>query len=524
MGSEPHGPGTFDHLSAARAGVTLPQHPLPAEADDEVGAPLRVWRRLLVEPPRPRSVAIRPNAHWYAVGTVCVGAFMGQLDASIVTVAFPTLKHTFDAGQGSVTWVGLAYLLTLVALVTAFGRVADMVGHKLLYTYGFMVFIVGSALCGFAPNLGSLDAFRVLQAVGAAMLQANSVAIIALAMPRHKLGRAIGIQGAAQALGLAFGPSVGGLLIAFGGWRLIFFVNVPVGIVATALAWFLVPRSRELRPWVRFDWTGLALFIPTVTALLYLVSLGNERGWLSPGILTALAVCVVGGVLFLRHERRFATPMLDLNLFRRVPFSAGVSSGLLSYLVMFGALYSVPFFLEDGPGHLSPGLTGLELTVMPAALGVVAPFAGRAADVVGARLFTVAGMGLSALSLAVLGLVHPSGAALLLALVGLGLGLGLFTPPNNAAIMGSVPREQAGEASGVLNMTRGMGTAMGLASTSLVLGLVAGAHAEVPGLIVRGFTASALFLAGIAAAAMGLAALRGPVSVAPGTPRGWTEA
>ena len=443
---------------------------------------------------------------------------MGQLDASIVTVAFPPLKHAFHAGQGSVTWVGLAYLLTLVALVTAVGRFADMVGHKLLYTYGFMVFIVGSALCGLAPSLGSLDGFRVLQAVGAAMLQANSVAIIALAMPHHKLGRAIGIQGAAQALGLAFGPSVGGLLISLGGWRLIFFVNVPVGIVATALAWFLVPRSRDLRPWVRFDWGGLALFIPAVTALLYAVSLGNERGWLSPGILAALLVCAIGAVLFLRHERRSSAPMLDPGLFRRVPFSAGISSGLLSYLVMFGTLYAVPFLLEDGPAHLSSGLTGLELTVMPAALGLVAPFAGRAADVVGARPLTVAGMGLSALSLAVLSVAHSPGAPLLLALVGLGIGLGLFIPPNNAAIMGSAPREQAGMASGVLNMTRGMGTAMGLAFTSLVLGLVAGDHAEVPGLIARGFTASALFLAGIAAAAMGLAALRGPVTVGRGTP------
>jgi EmrB/QacA subfamily drug resistance transporter len=477
-----------------------------------------IWRRLLVEPPRLESIRRRRNAPWFAVATVCVGAFMGQLDASIVTVAFPSFRVAFHAGLGSVTWVGLAYLLTLVALVTAVGRFADMVGHKLLYVYGFLVFIIGSGLCGLAPNLGSLDAFRVLQAVGAAMLQANSVAIIALAMPRQRLGQAIGIQGAAQALGLALGPSIGGLLIALGGWRLIFFVNVPVGLAATALAWFLVPRSRDLRPWARFDWSGLALFVPSIAGLLYAISLGNESGWLSAGTLTALFVCLVGGALFLRHERRSAAPMLDLDLFRRVPFSAGISSGLLSYLVMFGALYAVPFLLEDGPAHLSPGLTGLELTVMPAALGLVAPFAGRAADIVGARPLTVAGMGISALSLVVLGITHPSGATLLLALAGLGLGLGVFTPPNNAAIMGSAPREQAGVASGVLNMTRGMGTAMGLAFTSLVLGLVAGPHTETPGLIVRGFAASSLFLAGVAAAAMGLAALRGPVRVAPGTP------
>jgi EmrB/QacA subfamily drug resistance transporter len=472
--------------------------------------------RLLVEPPRPAAIRDRPNAHWFAVGTVCIGAFMGQLDASIVTAAFPTLQTAFHAGAGSVTWVGLSYLLALVAMVTAVGRFADMVGHKLLYTYGFVVFIVGSALCGLAPNLVSLDGFRVLQAVGAAMLQANSVAIIALAMPPDKLGRAIGIQGIAQALGLALGPAVGGALIALGnglmtpanGWRLIFFVNVPAGIVATALAWFLIPRSRNLAERLRFDWTGLVLFVPAVAAFLYAITtIADDRGVtpLPIGLLAASAA-LIG--LFLRRERTTEAPLLDLRLFRRLPFSAGVSSGLLSYLVMFGALFAVAFYLQRGPEHLGTGPMGLELTVMPLAFGVVAPFAGRAADRVGARPLTVAGMLLSTASLVWLGMAPPRGAALLPPLAVLGIGLGLFTPPNNAAIMGAAPREQAGVASGVLNMTRGMGTSMGQAFTALILALIAGSLAS-PGLVVSGFAASAYFLAAAALLAAGLAALRG---------------
>ncbi|MHB8328706.1 MAG: MFS transporter, partial [Acidimicrobiales bacterium] len=215
-------------------------------------SPARGWRRLLVEPPRPAAVRDRPSAFWLVVATVCIGAFMNQLDASIVTVAFPTLQRQFHVTIGAVTWVGLTYLLTLVGLITAVGRVADMVGRKLLYIYGFLVFIVGSALCGLAPTLGALDVFRVLQGIGAAMIQANSVAIIVLAVPAGKLGRAIGIQGAAQALGLAMGPTLGGLLIALGGWRLIFFVNVPAGLIGTALGWFLIPRSRHLQARVAF--------------------------------------------------------------------------------------------------------------------------------------------------------------------------------------------------------------------------------------------------------------------------------
>ncbi|MGH9063486.1 MAG: DHA2 family efflux MFS transporter permease subunit [Acidimicrobiales bacterium] len=466
------------------------------------------WRRLLVEPARPDSVRRRPDAHWFAVGTVCVGAFMGQLDASIVTQAFPTLEHDFHASLGGVTWVGLAYLLTLVALVTAVGRFADMIGRKLLYTYGFIVFIVGSGLCGLAPTLLSLDGFRVLQAVGAAMLQANSVAIIYLAMPPDKLGRGIGIQGAAQALGLALGPTVGGLLIALGGWRLIFLVNVPVGIVGTTLGWFLIPRSRHLQGRAAFDWTGFACFVPAVVCLLAAVSFGDQAGWGSPLIIGMLVASAVLGTAFVARERRARAPMLDLSLFRRVPFSAGVASGLLSYLVLFGVLFVVPFFLERGLG-LGPGRAGLELTVMPVALGITAPLAGRLADRVGARPLTVGGMLLSAAAFVALALFHGDLGAFLVELAVLGAGLGMFTPPNNAAIMGAAPREQSGVASGVLNMTRGMGTAMGLAFTSLVFGLIVGGERSRASLVTSGFVASALFLAVVALGAMVLAGLRG---------------
>jgi EmrB/QacA subfamily drug resistance transporter len=453
-----------------------------------------------VEPARPASIRARPDAPWLAVGTVCIGAFMGQLDASIVTVAYPTLHTAFHVGLGAVTWVGLTYLLVLVALVTAMGRVADMIGHKLLYTYGFMVFIAGSALCGLAPSLGFLDGFRVLQAVGAAMLQANSVAIIALAMPPERLGRAIGIQGTAQALGLAFGPTVGGLLIALGGWQLIFFVNVPVGVVACLLAWFLIPRSRHLQRRTAFDWIGLGLFVPAVSALLLAItSLADGHGGVSAEVALLLAGCAILGGLFLLREWRAPAPMLDLRLFRRVAFSAGIASGLLSYLVMFGALYAVAFYLEDGPQQLSPAITGLELSIMPVAFGMVAPFAGRAADHLGARVPTVAGMLLAAAGLAILAL---------LPLAGLGAGLGIFTPANSAAIMGAAPRRQAGVASGVLNMTRGMGTAMGQAFAALILSLAAAGLVH-PSALVSGFGACALFLAVVALAAAGLAALRG---------------
>ena len=464
------------------------------------------WHRLVMEPKRPDAIRKRPNAYWLAVAAVCVGAFMGQLDASIVTVALPTLQRTFQASVGAVTWVGLSYLLVLVATVAAVGRFADMWGRKLLYVYGFGIFIVGSALCGFAPSLGALIGFRALQAVGAALLQANSVAIIVLAVPKGSLGKAIGIQGAAQAIGLAVGPTVGGFLLATGGWRLIFYVNVPIGIVGVIAGLLLVPRSRHLQARLPFDWTGLALFFPAVVAVFSAISFGNSKGWTSPAILCLFLVGLALGAGFVRRERRCGQPMLDLGLFRRSRFSAGITSGMLSYLVMFGVLFLVPFYLERGL-RLRPGRAGLELMVMPLALGIMAPVAGRLADRLGARPLTIGGMVTVAGGLMALAAIRPSTLVFLVLLAIVGVGLGLFIPPNNAAIMGSVPLEHSGLASGVLNMTRGMGTALGLALTGLVFDL-SGGRLPAASSVAHAFTITSLFLSAVALVAGTVAGLR----------------
>jgi EmrB/QacA subfamily drug resistance transporter len=469
------------------------------------------WQRLLIEPKRPDRIRNRPGAFWLTVAAVCVGAFMGQLDASIVTVALPTLQHTFDASVGAVTWVGLSYLLVLVATVVAVGRLADMWGRKLLYVYGFGIFIIGSALCGLAPSLGWLIGFRALQAVGAALLQANSVAIIVLAVPKPSMGRAIGIQGAAQAVGLALGPTVGGFLLAAGGWRLIFFVNVPFGLVGMIAGVLLIPRSRNLQEPTPFDWIGFTLFFPAVLAVFTAISFGNARGWSSPLIIGLL---VVGAGLvgaFIVRQRRCTHPMLDLRLFRLPRFGAGITSGLLSYLVMFGVLFLVPFYLERSVG-LGSGRAGLELMVMPVALGITAPFAGRLADRIGARPLTVGGMACVSGGLMALALLRPATSLFLILLAVVGFGMGAFTPPNNATIMGAVPPRQAGVASGVLNMTRGMGTSLGLAVTGLVFDATGGSSTSA-GVVGHAFSISCVVLAGIA----GLAGLIAGTSEGAGT-------
>jgi EmrB/QacA subfamily drug resistance transporter len=368
-------------------------------------------------------------------------------------------------------------------------------------------------LCGLAPSLGALIAFRVLQGVGAAMFQANSVAIIVGAVPKDVLGRAIGVQGAAQALGLALGPAVGGLLIGLGGWRLIFYVNVPVGLVGIVGAWFLIPRSRHLSGRSPFDWAGLGIFLPAVCALLLAISYGTRYGWGSPLIVSLFAAAAVLVTAFVFRERAARTPLLDLGLFSRMSFSAGIGSGLLSYMVLFGTLTVVPFFLEIARHDLT-GTAGLELLVLPLGLGLTAPIGGRLAEHLGPRPLTVTGMGVVAIMLVLSTVVDGHIVLFLLTLAITGIGLGAFTPPNNAAVMRSVAPHNVGMASGVLNMTRGLGTSLGLALGGLAYTIGAGSGRATPDQALAGYRDAALFLAAGAALAAVISGLRGRAAAA----------
>lgn len=456
-----------------------------------------VLGRLLAEPARPKSIRENPRAHWFAVAAVCVGAFMGQLDASIVTVAFPAIRSDLRASLGTVEWVGLGYLLTLVVLVTPAGRLSDVVGRKLVYGYGFAVFTAASGGCALAPGLGWLIAARVVQAAGAAMLQANSVALIATSVPNRQLARALGVQGAAQAVGLALGPSTGGLLVGLGGWRLIFCLNLPVGPLAILATRYLIPRSRQLSAPEPVDWPGVGLLGLGLAAMLLALSAHPARLAVATGAAAAVLLAAFGW-----WQRRVAQPLVPLRLLA----SPALAAGLLGYLVLFGTLFAVPLWLVGHGG--TPGRTGVTLSVLPLLLAAVAPMSSRLAHrssgtAVAVAGLLLAGLALAGLALAGLALVGlalaaspPTGIGTGLALVGplgvLGAGLGLFNPTNNAAVMRAAPASQAGLASGLLNMARGLGTALGIAVTGRVY--QAG-----------GLPATALTLAGVALGAAVLA-------------------
>jgi EmrB/QacA subfamily drug resistance transporter len=450
--------------------------------------------RLLTEPPRPRAVREHPNAPWFAVASVCVGAFMGQLDASIVTLAFPALQREFHASLAATQWVSLGYLLALVGLLAGAGRLADAAGRKLIYLYGFLVFTVASAACGLAPSLALLVVFRVVQAAGAAMLQANSVALVVTSVPRTRMRAALGLQAAAQALGLALGPTAGGLLVGSAGWRWVFWVNVPVGCAAIVVGRYLLPRTRERATASRFDWPGLLLLAGASGALLLAVSGASGLGlpaW-SIGALSGAAAGLAVG--FGRRERRALAPLVDFSLLRAPAVSAGLAGAMCAYLVLFGPLALIPQVLTArGAGETYAGLV---LTALPAGFALAATAADRVLPrELGNRRRCLLGGAVAALSCVALSLAPstPVLTAPLLAL--LGVGLGLFIPANNAAVMAAVPSRLSATAGGMVNMTRGVGTAFGIALVTLALHTAAS--------VTGGAQAAFVILAGAALLATG---------------------
>ena len=456
---------------------------------------------LLREPARPAMIREHPLAPWFAVAAVCFGAFMGQLDASVVTVAFPALQRQFGAGLASVQWVSLAYLLVLTALLVPAGRWSDRAGRKLMYLYGFVVFAGASAACGLAPSLGALIALRVVQAGGAALLQANSVALVVTSVPAKTRRAALGVQAAAQALGLASGPVIGGLLIAAAGWRWVFFLNVPVGVLAVVAGVYLLPRTRGAagqllsgqrpagplplgqpaasrpaagRPAASHQGTdlgGTALLATATTAGLLAISALSGLGAPAWTAAAFAAVAVLAGAALLRHERRVAAPVLDLGAMAAAGTGAALVGALCAYLVLFGPLVLFPQVVTGQGG--SAESAGLLLTALPAGFGLAAAVGDRLLPAGWPnRRRCLLGGAIVAASAAALALPAPHAVSVVL-LGLLGIGLGVYTPANNAEIMAAVPAEDAAAAGGMVNMTRGIGTALGVAVVAL--GLHAGA-------------------------------------------------
>jgi EmrB/QacA subfamily drug resistance transporter len=408
--------------------------------------------------------------------SVGLGTFMSALDASVVNTVLPVIRVAFLAPVETIQWVVTTYLLVMGGLLLTFGRLGDLRGHKRLYLYGFGVFLPASILCGIAPTEGTLIAARVLQGVGAAIIVSNAPAILIGSVHPSRLGQALGLQAAMTSLGLALGPSLGGWLTDLFGWRVIFFINLPVGAVAFHLAFRHVAEDGHLPSRKEpFDGTGAALFLGAFFALQFALGRGETWGWNSLATVGVFAGSAALGNLFVRREATAKSPMVDLSLFRSRLFSIAVASALVNYVCVASILFLVPFYLIQGRG-LSASKAGIIMTAQFLAMSLTAPLSGMISDRVGSRVPATAGMAITAGGLFLLSSMNGGTPLHVVAasLTVTGVGVAIFVTPNNSAMLGAAPAGRKGIASGILATSRLLGMATGVSIAGAILVAVVG--------------------------------------------------
>lgn len=429
-----------------------------------------------------RAAGSQVEANWWVLVTVGLGTFMSALDGSVVNTLLPVLGRSLGTSVAGIEWVTTVYLLVISGLLLSVGRAGDLFGHKRFYLAGFAVFVVGSALCGLARSAPLLVGLRALQAFGASMLMATGPAILTRSFPMTMRGRALGALGTFTYLGLTVGPSFGGWLAGAYGWPSVFYINVPIGVLATLLAMRSIADDRIERREETFDFVGAGLFTTGLVALLIALNQGHAWGWISPLTLGVIAISVALLAAFVRVELHRGHPMLDLTLFQSRVFSAATGSALLNYACVYSVLFVLPFLLIQGRG-LTASRAGIVLTAQPVVMAIVAPVSGTMSDRLGSRGLATLGMLLLGIGMMLLAILvgHGSLTAIAGALAVIGLGVGTFVSPNNSALMGAAPMHRQGIASGVLATARNVGMVLGVGFAGAVFTTVL-ARATTPAL------------------------------------------
>lgn len=408
-------------------------------------------------------IAVDYSKKWMVLATVGAGVILATIDSSIVNVALPTITDEFNTTFRAIQWVPLAYVLVIATLTLGTGRLGDIVGKKRIYTSGFALFTVASALCGLSTSVATLIGFRVLQAVGAVMILSLGAAILTEGFPAAERGKALGFIGTFVSVGIVTGPAVGGILISLYDWRSIFFVNIPVGIIGVILAVRYVPDTPPV-PGQRIDLPGMMLLSVALLSFSLGVTRSQETGFADPLNLALLGIAVIVGAIWVRIERRVSSPMIRLDLFRNPMLSVSVVTGFLVFTLIAPLVFLLPFYLEGVLGY-NIRTVGLLLGAAPLTIGVIAPFAGALSDRIGVRKLTLAG--LCIVLVAFIGFQALTDTTewwqFVLIIIPLGIGMGTFQSPNNSAIMGSMPPEYAGVGGGILSITRLLGQVTGVA-------------------------------------------------------------
>jgi EmrB/QacA subfamily drug resistance transporter len=397
---------------------------------------------------------------------VCIGQTVVGLDQRAITVALPTLTDTFHTAFTTVQWVVLVYDLVLIGLIITMGRLGDLFGRRRFYSIGFMVFIIGSALCGISQTPGQMILFRAIQAIGGSMIAANGRAIVSVALPRQERGRALGLTSTAFHIGFLTGPSLGGFLIDTIGWRWIFYINLPIALWGAYLAWKIIPETKAEGK-VSVDIPGAILLLLTNGLFIYAIDLLPRLGWRHTTFVLMLLLSLVAMALLLIVESKAKTPILILSMFRSGLFTAGIVSLFLITATLSAVNFLLPFYLQNLLGY-SPSQVGWIIIADSLIIMFMAPIAGTLSDRLGSRLLCTIGCAVIVIAQFFVGSLGLQASLLriMLPLALWGVGWALFNAPNQSATLGAVTPDKIGAAAGMIATTARTGSAIGVVMAS----------------------------------------------------------
>ena len=457
-----------------------------------------------------QHIGSSPRYKWWVFATIGAGIFFSVVDHGSVQIALPDIEAYYDSDLPTVQWVVVAYALAISVLLLPMGRLGDTLGRKRVYVAGLAIYLVASAVSGMATDMAMLIFGRVLQGIGSAMMQGLAMAMIISSFPARERGKALGSNMSVVGSGAIAGPALGGLLVSALGWRWVFFINIPFGIIIMIASLLILerrqPEEEERDNSKGFDWVGAALSGAMLLLFLLVVGNGHQLGWTSLAVVGGAFVVVVLMVAFVWWELRVPSPMLELRLFRRKLVALGVAAGWLSFCGMAALRFMVPFYLQRVLG-LTPKEVGLLLIPAAICMIVCGPLSGRLSDKFGWRTLTVGGLALSSIALFTLAstIAERSPVILIVAMLMLqSTGLGFFNSPNNSSIFSAVERSSFGVVSALTQLIRNSANVVSIALATTIVVTVMGMRGVEPSLDAVSPQVADAFVAGLRAAFVAL--------------------
>lgn len=414
------------------------------------------------------------TSKWTVFIITAMGVFMSTLDGSIVNIALPFIMKDFGISLETVEWVSMIYLLSISSFLLGFGRLGDIKGRKNVFVAGLAVFTFASVTCGASVNILHLIISRFIQSLGAAMIMASTPAMVVEAFPMSERGKAMGTTGAIVAAGLTAGPAIGGYLIDAFSWRSIFYINIPIGIIAITAALKCLSGNREnheKKP--SFDSAGAFFLVICTGSFLLAATHGHRWGFASAKIIGLFILSLISFVFFIFTEKKVSSPILDLEFFRIRLFTLPLASGMTLFISLFTMIFLMPFYLTTAKGF-SPQTAGAMMITPFLFLFLLSPLSGSLSDRIGSRFLCTSGMAIMAISLFLLSMLDADAGKADIAwrMAISGIGIALFISPNSSTTITSLPPENRGVAGAIIAVARNLGMVLGIALAGAVFNIV----------------------------------------------------